>query len=130
MARHLQIIHTEDGNATVGSGKRYDDGDNYDAGSEISLLSMNNKGIYAEGLFLILDGPRGGVPVAGEIMARRAGIGGRRSCRGNLGWNSRSELAFTGRTGTTEELVVRKGGLVTRPFLPTRTDRESRVGGA
>ena len=38
------------------------------------------------------------------------------------------ELDFTGITGTMEELGVRKGGLVTTPSLPTRTDREVRVG--
>ena len=64
MARRMQIIHTQDGNATVGSGERHSAGDNDDAGSEISLLPLNDKVIYAEGLFLNLDRPLGGVPVA------------------------------------------------------------------
>ena len=42
MARRLWILHAEAGNATVGSGKRYVDGDNDDAGSEISLLPLND----------------------------------------------------------------------------------------
>ena len=33
-------------------------------GYEISLLLLNDKGIYDKGLFLYLDWPRGGVPVA------------------------------------------------------------------
>ena len=49
---------------TVGIGKRNGDGDNNDTGSEISLLPLNDKGIFAEGLFLDLDWPGGGVPVA------------------------------------------------------------------
>ena len=72
MVQRLRIFQTEAGNATVGSGKRHGDGDNYDAGSEISLLLLYNKGIHDEGLFLNLDRPRGGVPVASEIMAGRA----------------------------------------------------------
>ena len=54
MARHLRIMHTEAGNATVGSGKwraasgeRHGDEDDNDAGYEISLLPLNDKGIYA-----------------------------------------------------------------------------------
>ena len=69
MARRLRIIQTNSGNATVGSGERHVNGGDDDAGSEISLLPLNNKRIYAEGLFLNLDRPRGGVPVAAEIMA-------------------------------------------------------------
>ena len=68
MARHLQIIQTEARNVTIGSGERYGDGDDDEAGSEISLLPLNDKGIYAEGLFLNLYRPRGGVPVEAEIM--------------------------------------------------------------
>ena len=64
MARRSQIIYTEAGNVTAGSGKRHGDGDNNDAGSEISLLLLNDKGIYAEGILLNLDWPRSGVPVA------------------------------------------------------------------
>ena len=64
MARRLWIVHTEDGNATIGSGERHGDGDNNDAGSEIYLLLLNYKGIYAEGLFLNLDRPRIGVLVS------------------------------------------------------------------
>ena len=52
MERHLWIIQTETGNVTVGSGERHDDGDDDDAGSKISHLPLNNKGIHAEGLFL------------------------------------------------------------------------------
>ena len=37
---------------------------------------MNDKGIYTEGLFLNLDWPRGGDPVAAEIMAGQALVGG------------------------------------------------------
>ena len=73
---------------------------------------MNNKGIYAEGLFLNLDRPRGGDPVAAEIMAGRELVGGRGSYRGHSVWNPRSELAVAGRTGTTAESGLRKGGLV------------------
>ena len=112
MARRLRIIQTEAGNATVGSGERHGDGDKYDAGSETSLLPLNDKGICAEGIFFNLDQPRGGVPVSAEIMAGRAGVGGRGSYRGHSVWNSRSELAFAGRTGTMAESGVRKGGLV------------------
>ena len=64
MARHSRIIQTDSGNATVGSRDRHGDGDDDDAGSNISLLPMNYKGIYSEGIFLNLDWPRGGVPVA------------------------------------------------------------------
>ena len=42
----------------------------------MSLLLPNYKGIYAEGIFLILDRPRGGVPVAAEIMVGRAQVSG------------------------------------------------------
>ena len=76
MARSLRIIQTEDGNANVGSGNWNGNVDNNDAGSEISLLPLNNKGIYAEGLFLNLDWTRGGVPVASEIMSGQARVGG------------------------------------------------------
>ena len=64
-------MHTEPGNATVGSGKwraasgeRHGDEDDNDAGYEISLLPLNDKGIYAEVIFLNLDRPRDGVPIA------------------------------------------------------------------
>ena len=43
--------------------KSHGDGDDYDAGSEISILPLNDRGIYYEGLFFNLDWPRGGVPV-------------------------------------------------------------------
>ena len=76
MAWRLQIIHTEAGNATIRSDDRHGDGDDDDAGSEISLLLLNDKIIYAEGLFLNLDRPRGDVPVAAEIMAGRARVSG------------------------------------------------------
>ena len=45
MARRLQIIQTEAGNATVGSGDRHGDGDDDDVGYEISLVPLNDKGI-------------------------------------------------------------------------------------
>ena len=64
MARRLRIIQTEAGNATIGSDKRHGNGDDDDAGSDIYLLLLNNKGIHAEGHLLNLDQPRGGVPVA------------------------------------------------------------------
>ena len=96
----------------------------------IYLLPLNNKGISAEGLLLHLYRPRGAVPVEAEIMAGGARVGGRGSYRGHLGSNLRSELYFAGRTGTTAESGVREGGLDTAPSLPTRTDREIRVGGA
>ena len=75
MAQLLRIIQTEAGNATVGSGEQNGDGDNDDAGSEKSLLLLNGKGIYAGGLFLNLDRPCGGFPVAAEIMAGRVQVG-------------------------------------------------------
>ena len=40
MARCLWIFQTEAGNTTVGSGKRYGDGDDGDAGCYISLLPL------------------------------------------------------------------------------------------
>ena len=64
MAQRSRIIQTEAGNATIGSYKRYGDGDDTDAGSDISLLPLNDKYINTEGPFLNLDRPRGGVPVA------------------------------------------------------------------
>ena len=64
MAQGSRIIQTDSGNATVGSRDRHGDRDDDDAGSNISLLPMNYKGIYSEGIFLNLDWPRGGVPVA------------------------------------------------------------------
>ena len=51
IARRLWIFQAEAGNGTVGSGKRHGDEDDNDMGYVISLLPMNNKGIYAEGLF-------------------------------------------------------------------------------
>ena len=38
-------------------------------------------------------------------------------------------MSFTGRTGTTAKSGMREGGLVIKPSLPTRTDRDSRFGG-
>ena len=64
MVRLSWIIQTEDGNAIIGSSKQHGDGDNNDAGSEIALFPLNDKGIHTEGLFLILDWPSGGVPIA------------------------------------------------------------------
>ena len=112
MARRLRIFQTEYGNTTVGISKQHGDGEDNDAGSEISLLLLYDKGIYADGLFLNLDRLRGGVPVAAEIMAGRARVSGRGSYRGHSGWNPRSELAFAFRMGTTAESGVCKGGLV------------------
>ena len=57
---------------TVGSGGRYGDGDENDAGYEINLCPLNDKGIHAEGIFFNLDWPCIGGPVAAEIMAVRA----------------------------------------------------------
>ena len=57
MAICLRIIQTEAGNATVGSVKRHGDGDDDNAGSDISLLTLYSKGIHDEGLFLNLDRP-------------------------------------------------------------------------
>ena len=91
---------------------RHGDGDDNDSGYEISFLTLNDKGIYAERLFLNLDQPHGVVPVAAEIMAGRARIGGRGSYRGHSGWNPQSELDFVGGTGTTAESGVHEGGLV------------------
>ena len=112
MARRLRIFQTEAGNATVRSGERHGDGDDNDAGSEISLLPLYDKGIHDEGLFLNLDRPCGGVPVKAEIMAGRARVGGWGSYRGHLGKNPQSDLAFAGRTGTAAESGVHAGGLV------------------
>ena len=64
-----------------------------------------------EGRVVNLDCPRGGVPVASEIMTGRAQVVGRGSYRVHSGWNLRSELAFSGITGAAES-GVRKGGLV------------------
>ena len=87
----------------------------------MSLLPLKDKGIYAEGLFLNLDRSRGGVPVTAEIMVGRERVSGRVSYRGHLGCNPRSDLDFTGRTGTTAELGVRKEGLV--KTIPPNQDR-------
>ena len=87
MARRLRIIHTEAGNATIGSGNWHGDGDNYEAGSEISLLNLNDKVIHAEGIFLNLDWPHGSVLITPEIMAERLRVGGRESYGGRLGCN-------------------------------------------
>ena len=76
MARRSRIFQTEAGNDTVGISKRYDDGEDNDAGSEISLLPLYNKGIYAESLFLNFDRPRDGVSVAAQIMAGQARVSG------------------------------------------------------
>ena len=94
MARCLQIIHTEAGNATLESGEWHGDGDVDDAGSEIYLLPLNDKGIHAEGLFLNLYWLRVGVTVAAEIMAVRVRVSVRGSYGGHLGWNPRVELAL------------------------------------
>ena len=59
-------------NATVGSDERHGDGDGDKAGSEISLINLNDKGIHAEGIFLNSDRSRGGIPVAARIMAGKA----------------------------------------------------------
>ena len=64
MAQHLWIFQTEAGNTTVGSCERHGDGDDDGVGSDISLLPLYDKGIYYDGIFLNLDRPRGGVPVA------------------------------------------------------------------
>ena len=77
MVRSLWIIQTEAGDATVGGGKWYGDGDDDDAGSDISLHPLNEKGIYAEGPFLDLDWLNGGVPVAAEIMLVQARVSGK-----------------------------------------------------
>ena len=45
------------------SSERHGDGDDDDTGSDISLLPLNDKGIYSERLFLNLSRPHGGVPV-------------------------------------------------------------------
>ena len=76
MAQRLGTIHTEAGNTPVWSGKRHGNGYDDDTGSERSLILLNNKGIYSEGLFLNLDRTRGGVPVAAEIMSGLAQVGG------------------------------------------------------
>ena len=47
-----------------------------------------------------------------------------------MDWNLRGELACMGSTETTAESGVRGGDLVTISSLPTRTDRDSVVGGA
>ena len=111
MARRSHIIHTKSGNATVGRVEQHGGGDDNDVGSGISLLLLNDKGIHNEGLFLYLDRPRGGVTVAAEIMVVRARVGGQVSQIGRLGWNTRVDLAFMGRTETTAESGVRKGEL-------------------
>ena len=72
----MQIIQTEAGSATVGSSERHGDGYDNDTGSEICLLPLNNRGLYAEVLFLNLYRRHGGVPVTAEIVAERARVGG------------------------------------------------------
>ena len=129
MAQHSRILQTEAGNAAFVSSERHGYGDTNDVGSEISLLPLNNKDINAERLFLNLDWPCSSVPVAAEIMVGQSRVSGRGYYRGHSGWNPRSELDFTGRTGTMAELGVREGGLVTTPSFPARTDRDSRFGG-
>ena len=79
MARHSRIIQTEDTNATVGRSERHGDRDDDDAGYKISLLPLNDKKIHAEGLYLNLDWPCGGIPVAAEIMEGRAQVSGQGS---------------------------------------------------
>ena len=101
-----------------------------DAGYEISILPLNDKGIHTEVPFLNFDRPHGSVPVIAEILAGRAQIGGRVSYGGNLGCNMRGDLDLTCRTKTTVELGVSEGDLVTTPSLPTRTERDNGVGGA
>ena len=64
MARRLRIFQTEAGYAEIGIIKRHGDGDDDDAGSDIFLLPLNDKGIYAEGLFLNLDRLHSGVTFA------------------------------------------------------------------
>ena len=64
LARRSRTIQTEAGNATVGSSERHGDGDDDDVGYEISLLLLNNKVIYSEGLFLSLGRQCDGVLVA------------------------------------------------------------------
>ena len=103
MAQRLRVIHTEAGNATVGSGDRHGTGEDDDAGSEIYLLPLNDKGICAKGVFLNLDWLCSGVPVAAEITTRQVRSGGQRSYTKYSGYNLRSELAFSGRLGTTAE---------------------------
>ena len=53
-------------------------------------------------------------------MAGLARVCGRGSYRGHSVWNTRSELDFSGRTGTTADSGVRKGGLV--KTIPTHQD--------
>ena len=72
MSRRSQIIQTKAGNNTVGISDRRGDGYEDEAGSEISIFPMNNKGIHSEGLFLNLDRPGGSVSVAEEMVAGRA----------------------------------------------------------
>ena len=69
VVQNSRIIQTESGTFTVGSSDWYGDGDDSDVGSKISLLPLNNKLVNAEGLFLNLNRPRGGVTVAAEIIA-------------------------------------------------------------
>ena len=117
------MIKTEAGNVTVGRGERHGDEDVNDAGSEISLLPMKDKGNHAEGLFLHLDRPCGGVPVASEIMMGQAKVGGRRSYRGYLGCNPRGGLDFTGRTENTVESGDARGG-PGHNITPSHRDRQ------
>ena len=72
MEQCSRIIQTEAGNTTVGSGKWYGDGDDDDVGSYISLLLLNDRGIHVEGLFIYLDRPGGGVPIAENIVAGKS----------------------------------------------------------
>ena len=77
MAQGLRIIQTEAENATVGSDDWHGDRDDDNVRSEISLLPLNHKVIHDEGLFLHLDRPCSGVPIAAEIVAGRARVSGR-----------------------------------------------------
>ena len=65
-----------------------------------------------EGWTCNLDRPHGGVPVAAEIIAGRAHIGGQGSYIKHLGWNPQSELSFAGIMGNTVESGFRERGLV------------------
>ena len=81
---------TEDTNSEIRKSHflvQHGDGEKNEAGSDISLLLLNDKSVRAEGLFLDLDRTGGGVPVAKEIVARRARVGGRGYYGGHSVWN-------------------------------------------
>ena len=80
MAGNNNQSDTENANSEIRKAHfivQHGDGDDDEAGSEISFLTLSNKGIHAEGIFLNLGHPGGGVTFVEEIVAGRARVGRR-----------------------------------------------------